>query len=133
MTARPTIAFALGAVMTAALGACALPWIGPDPAARLWAAAGFASMALPGIVCGAWMAHAHGGRGTRFLAALATGFVLRVLAAAVGTFAVARVDGGLAGAWIGGLAAGFVPLLAFEIVWFSRRLPVPTAGARGRA
>ena len=133
MTARPTIAFALGAVMTAALGACALPWIGAEPVARLWASAGFAAMAFPGIVCGAWMAREHGGRGSRFLAALATGFVFRVLAAAIGTYAVARIDRGFAGAWIGGLAAGFVPLLAFEIVWFSRRLRAPGAGMRGHA
>jgi hypothetical protein len=78
------------------------------------------------------MAREHGGRGARFLAALATGFVLRVLAAAVGTFMVARVDGAAA-AWIGGLAAGFVPLLAFEIFWFSRRLGARPAGVTERA
>ena len=120
MTFRSAIGFALLASVAAAVGAAALlPWFwGGDRVASAWAAKGFLAMAAPGIARGAWLAREHGRPAPRFLIALATGFVTRLVLAALAAFFAAKADAGAA--LIAGLAAGFVPLTAFEMVWFLR-------------
>jgi hypothetical protein len=117
------IGFTLGAVVVAAFGAATmLPlFVGNDRVASNWAAAGFLTMVIPGIACGAWLAREHGRPGARFLLALATGFAARLILAASAAFFAAKVAAGLS--LIAGLAAGFVPLTAFEMIWFARRRP----------
>ena len=122
MTFRSAIGFALGASVAAAVGAVALlPWFsGDDLPASAWAAKGFLAMALPGIAGGAWLAREHGRPASRFLIALAMGFVTRLALAALAAFYAAKAGDGAGTALLAGLAAGFVPLMAFEMIWFAR-------------
>ena len=73
--------FALGATVASAMGAVALIplFTGDDRFAAAWAARGFAALALPGILGGAWLAREHGRTGSRFVVALAAGFMLRMI------------------------------------------------------
>jgi hypothetical protein len=120
VTSRSVIGFALSASAVAAVGAAALiaGFWGSDRMASAWAAKGFLAMAVPGITCGSWLAREHGRSASRFLIALATGFIIRLVLAALAAFFAAKVDAGAA--LIAGLAAGFVPLTAFEMIWFLR-------------
>jgi hypothetical protein len=77
-------------------------------------------MAVPGVLGGAWLAREHGRSPTRFLIALAAGFVTRLVLAGSAAFFAARAGGGAGLALLAGLAAGFVPLTAFEMFWFVR-------------
>jgi TM2 domain-containing membrane protein YozV len=77
-------------------------------------------MAVPGIVGGAWLAREHGRSAQRFLVALATGFITRLVLAGLAAFYAAKAGDGAGTALLAGLAAGFVPLMAFEMVWFVR-------------
>ncbi len=90
-------------------------------------------MALPVIGAGWWLARAHGRAGGSFVIALGTGFVLRAaLLALVVATAARRSPDALVGA-LAGLAAGFLPLTAFEMLWFSRRAHRASAEATGGA
>ena len=122
MTSRPLIGFALGATAAAALGAVALlAWLaGGDPLAAGWAVTGFAAMASPGIVGGAWLACEHGRPGSRFVVALGITFAARLVLAAVAAFGAAKAGEGAGSGLLAGLAAGFVPVMAFEMLWFAR-------------
>ena len=122
MTFRSAIGFAFLASVAAAVGAAALlPWFwGGERAASAWAARGFLAMAVPGIVGGAWLAREHGRSAQRFLVALATGFITRLVLAALAAFYAAKAGDGAGTALLSGLAAGFVPLMAFEMAWFAR-------------
>jgi TM2 domain-containing membrane protein YozV len=128
VTFRSEIGFALLASVVAALGAAALlPWFwGGERAASVWAARGFLAMAVPGIVGGAWLVREHGRSAQRFLVALATGFITRLILAGLAAFYAGKAGDGAATALLSGLAAGFVPLMAFEMIWFAR-----ARGARG--
>jgi len=78
-------------------------------------------MALPVVGAGWWLARAHGRAGGSFVIALGTGSVVRAaLLAFVVATAARRGSDALVGA-LAGLAAGFLPLTAFEMLWFSRR------------
>ena len=80
-------------------------------------------MALPVIATGAWLAYEQGRAGVSFVIALGTGLFMRaVLLVAVVVGAANQGPGALKGA-LAGLAIGFVPVTAFEMVWFSRRVP----------
>jgi hypothetical protein len=120
VTFRSAIGFGLGASLAAAVGAAALfPWLsGDDRLASAWATKGFLAMAMPGLVGGAWLAHEHGRPSPRFLIALAMGFFSRLVLAGLAAFFATKAGAGAA--LIAGLAAGFVPLTAFEMVWFMR-------------
>lgn len=120
MTLRSAIGFALGASAMAAVGAATLlpVFAGDDRAASTWAAAGFLAMAVPSIACGAWLAREHGRPGSRFLLALVAGVAARLILASLTTIFAARAAAGPA--LVAGLAAGYVPLTAFEMVWFMR-------------
>jgi len=87
-------------------------------------------MAVPGIVGGAWLAREHGRSAQRFLVALATGFITRLVLAALAAFSAGKADAGAA--LIAGLAAGFVPLTLFEMVWFLRARGAQSLGTEPR-
>jgi hypothetical protein len=116
--------------MAAAIGAVTLlPWfLGDDQLTSAWAAKGFLAMTIPGIAGGAWLAREHGRSAKRFLVALASGFVTRLILAAFSAFFAARAGNGAGTALLAGLAAGFVPLMIFEMVWFVRARSVPGLG-----
>ena len=115
-------AFVLGAAVAALVGAGALfLWTaGGDVLAAGWAIRGFLAMALPSIAGGAWLVREHGRDGSWFVAAVLAGFVVRLLLAAVAALGAAQAGGSAKSGLIAGLAAGFVPLMAFETVWFAR-------------
>jgi hypothetical protein len=77
-------------------------------------------MAAPGIVGGLWLAREHGRSGTGFVVALGAGFVARLILAATSVYLATKVGSAAAGSLVAGLAAGFVPVVAFEMFWFSR-------------
>jgi hypothetical protein len=89
-------------------------------------------MAAPGIAAGAWMARVHGTPGPRFLVAMSAGLATRVLLAtsvAIGASGdAAQVRTGL----VVGLAAGFVPVLVFEMLWFAGAARSPATGEASR-
>ena len=116
--------FALGAVAAATAGGALLAFglAGRDAAAIFWAAIGFASMVVPGLACGIWLAYEHGRPGSRFVAAIGTGFLLRLVLAGACAFGAARAGGSAGTGLLSGLAAGFVPVTLFEMVWFASRL-----------
>jgi hypothetical protein len=120
--------FALGATAAALVGAGALlPWLaGGDVLAADWAAKGFLAMALPGVAGGAWLAREHGRPGSRFVIALQAGMVVRLTFAAVVVFGAAKAGGSSTTGLFAGLAAGFVPVMVFEMTWFAR-----SRGAQG--
>jgi hypothetical protein len=62
---------------------------------------------------------------------LASGFVARLVLTAVGAFFAARAGDGAPIALLTGLAAGFVPMFLWEMVWFGRAAMAarPRAGA----
>ncbi len=76
-------------------------------------------MALPGVAAGAWMAYEHGRAGSRFVIALVAGMIARVLFAAIVALGAARAGGSASTGLLAGLAAGFVPVLLFEMAWFA--------------
>jgi hypothetical protein len=135
VTFRSAIGFGLGASMAAAVGAVALLplFLGNDRLVSAWAAKGFLAMAIPGIAGGAWLAREHGRSAKRFLVALATGFVTRLILAALSAFFAARTGNGAGTALLAGLAAGFVPLMIFEMVWFVRARSVQGLGTEPRS
>jgi hypothetical protein len=86
-----------------------------------WAVRGFLAMALPVLGAGWWLAREHGRAGGAFVLALGAGFILRAAFLAIVVAAAARRGPDALTGALGGLAAGFVPLTAFEMLWFSRR------------
>ena len=122
MTFGSAAGFARAASVAAVIGALALlPWFaGDDRLAASWAARGFLAMALPGIAGGAWLAREHGRAGSRFVAVLGVGFILRLALAAIAAFGAAKAGGGAVDGLLPGLAAGFVPVTAFEMFFFAR-------------
>lgn len=132
MTSRSVIGFALSASAVAATGAAALLlcYGSGDRVASAWAAKGFLAMAVPGIAGGTWLVREHGRSATRFLLALATGFATRLVLAGVAAFFAAKADAGVP--LIAGLAAGFVPLTIFEMVWFLHARDAQSFGTEPR-
>jgi hypothetical protein len=124
--------FALSASAVAVAGAAALFVVygSAEPVAAAWAARGFLAMAVPGLVGGTWLAREHGRSASRFLIALATGFVTRLVLAGLAAFFAARADAGVP--LLAGLAAGFVPLTIFEMVWFLRARGAQSFGTEPR-
>jgi hypothetical protein len=90
-------------------------------------------MAAPGIAGGLWLTREHGRSAKRFLVALATGFVTRVGLAALAAVLAARAGNGAGTALLAGLAAGFVPLMIFEMIWFVRARGAVVVGAEPHA
>jgi hypothetical protein len=117
------IGFALGASATATVSAVCLSWglAGHEDGVASWATIGFLATAVPGVAGGTWLVAEHGRPGSRFLVALAAGFVARLVLAAVAAFGAAKAGGNAGFGLICGLAAGFVPLMTFESIWFALR------------
>jgi len=118
-----TLSFASGATISAALAAVALVLglrgVASDTSA--WAMAGFVAMALPVIAAGVWLAYERGRAGVSFVVALGAGLLMRAaLLVVVVAGAAHQGEAALIGALVG-LAVGFVPVTAFELVWFARR------------
>ena len=88
---------------------------------RVWVLAGWAVLALVGTLGGAWLAREHGKPGSGFLVALGAGVAARFFAVAGGSVAAALAGKSALTAYAVGLLAGFVPVQAFEAVWFFRR------------
>lgn len=127
--------FAAGAAWTAAIaaGVLLLGLRGSTGEASVWAMAGFAAMALPIVLSGAWLAHEQGRAGVAFVIALSVGLLLRAALLAIVVAAAARQGEPSLLPALSGLALGFVPLTAFEMIWFARRarLAVAPVGSRG--
>jgi len=125
---------AVGVALAALAGGVALlPWaLRAADAARLAAGAGFASVAIPTVAGAALLARTHGRAGHGFLVALGVAMAAR-LALAAGTLIATgiRLGSDAMGPAALGIAAGFVPAIAYEVAWFARaRSEAPAAGTR---
>jgi hypothetical protein len=89
-------------------------------------------MAVPGVACGAWLAMEHGRAGSRFVIALAAGFIARLVLAGGLTLSAGIAGAAAKAGLLPGLAAGFVPVMAFEMVWFARAARSRGLGAESR-
>jgi hypothetical protein len=112
---RATLVALLGGAAAAALAA------GRPPADRVWLLLGWGVLAVAGTLGGAWLASEHGKPGSRFLVALGAGVAARFVAVAGGCVAAALAGKSALTAYATGLIAGFVPVQAFEALWFLRR------------
>jgi hypothetical protein len=119
---KSAAAFVLGSTAAALAGLAALlAWTSRDgvlPA--VWVVGGFLAMALPGVAGGAWLAREHGRAGSSFVAVLQAGMLVRLALAAMVAMSAAHAGGPAMAASMAGLAAGFLPVMAFEMVWFAR-------------
>jgi len=114
--------FCLGAVPLGLLTALPLwLWFPAGTAPWRWALWGWSIMTLTAVGGGAWLAARVGTRGSGFLLALAASMLTRLCASAAGAAAVMLWAREAAGAYLAGLAAGFVPMQVYEIAWFHRR------------
>jgi hypothetical protein len=116
---RLSSSFFVGAVATVVLSAAASFVV--LRSASAWTLYGFAAMAIPGLVSGAWMVRSHGRPGAGFVLALGTGVTLRVVLLSIVVAVAARQGSAELTQTLAGLAFGFVPLTVFELVWFARR------------
>lgn len=115
--ARGAVAVGLLAGGVTALGI--LAW-GRGTGSLPWAALGWAPMVAVGIGSGTWMAASYGRPSAGFLAGMVAGILGRLLLAAVGAAAVVMAGGSQLWPFLAGWAGGFVPLQAYEIVFFHR-------------
>jgi hypothetical protein len=121
--AQTARAFAWRAALVALAGggaAVALA-LGRPAADRAWVIAGWAVLAVAGTAGGAWLAREHGKPGAAFLVALGAGVAARFVAVAGGCVAAALAGKGALTAYAVGVLTGFVPVQAFEALWFFRR------------
>jgi hypothetical protein len=112
----------LGGVIAVGAGLALLPvGLARGGMALRWGAIGWAIMAVIGVVGGAWLARMHGRQGSGFLVALGTCMLARLFASVGG--ALGAAISGMDAVWpfLAGLCAGYVPLQAFEMIWFVRR------------
>jgi len=132
VTRGSSVRFAACAALTAAIaaGVLFLALQGSAPEASAWAMAGFAAMALPTLLTGAWLAHEQGRVGVAFVIAMSAGLLLRAGLLAVVVGAAARQGPPSLAPALYGLVLGFVPLTAFEMIWFARRARIGVAPAR---
>ncbi len=121
MKLGPATSFITGGTGAAAIGLLTLsPWLrAADPVTSRWALSGFLAMVVPGLFFGAWMAHEHGRKSTRFAVALGAGFLTRMTFAGALTFRAARMGPEAISPLLPGLGAGFLSIIAFETLWFA--------------
>ena len=127
--------FATGATVAAVLAAAGLVFglRGASSVTSGWALVGFAAMALPVIATGAFLAHEQGHAGASFVVVLGAGLLMRAVFLTLVVAGALRQDtAALLGALVG-LAVGFVPVTAFELVWFARRVHGEPRHAERRA
>ena len=113
---------ALGAAIAALAGAASyFVARSVGSAAVLPCLAGWAIMVAAGLAGGLFLVRAHGRPGTGFLGALVASMLLRLALSSAGAAWAAASSIETVWAYLGGLAAGYVPLQAFELAWFIRR------------
>lgn len=119
---KAAIGFGCAASIAAVVGVAALSplFLGPDRVAADWAARGFLAVAVPGIAGGMWLVREHGRDGSGFVWALGAGFVARLVLAAICAFGASKAGNSATTGLVSGLAAGFVPVTALEMVWCAR-------------
>lgn len=81
---------------------------------------GWALMAGAGLAGGLFLVRAHGRPGTGFMGALVASILARLALSSAGAAWAAASSIETVWAYLGGLAAGYVPLQAFELAWFIR-------------
>jgi len=96
-----------------------------------WAVLGWTIMAITGVAGGTWMVRKHGQQGAGFLVALGTCMLARLFASVSGAAAAAMSGMDAVWPYVAGLAAGYLPLQAFELFWFIRRARKQAAGEVG--
>jgi len=110
-----------GVVCVAAGTAAAIAAAPAGPATLAWVLAGWTVPAAAGLAGGARMAELRGRAGPGFLVALGICMLARLAGVALGAGAAAWVGPAAVGPYLAGLAAGYVPLQAYELVWFVRQ------------
>jgi len=85
-----------------------------------WAAIGWAPAAAVGVAAGTWLAAVHGRRDASFVKALGFGMLARFGAVLVSTALALSGGPAVYRPCLAGIAAAYVSLQAFEIVWFVR-------------
>lgn len=111
----------IGATIAALAGAASYAVARAQGWAVLPCLLGWASMTAAGLVGGMFLVRAHGRPGTGFLGALVASMLLRLALSCAGAAWAAASSIETVWAYLGGLAAGYVPLQAFELAWFIRR------------
>ena len=129
MKLRTTQGFAIGAAASASLGGMAVLLAIPNVAAggRGFAASAYLATALPALLFGTLLARLHGRPGGAFPLVVGGGLVVRLGAGCLVTALAARAGGAAIPAALAGLAAGLVPVTAFETWWFARKSLSETA------
>jgi hypothetical protein len=118
--ARRYALIALALTLPVATGVLSFVAASSGAAAAAWTALGWSITAVAGVVGGAWVVSRHGRAGAGFFVALQACILARLGLSAIGAILVASRDPGAAWAYLAGLVAGFLPLQAFEILWFFR-------------
>lgn len=90
------------------------------PGAIAWSLSGWLILAAVGAADGVWLNLRYGQAGSGFLLAMVTGMLARMLVVGIGTFLAFRAGEAAPWAFLAGVAAGFVPLQVFEVIWFLR-------------
>lgn len=111
--------YAAGAAAVGAAAGAAL-WVGAAgfSTGRWWAVAAWAGMVAAGVAGGAWLASQYGKAGAGFVLAAGAGMLARAVFVVAGLATAAGRGAGPRNAFVAGLAAGYVPLQVYEIVWF---------------
>lgn len=88
--------------------------------AILWAAGGWLAVASLGVADGVWLNRKHGTSGSGFMLAMVVGILARLVIVGAGSVVAFRSGGDAAWGFLAGVGAGFVPVQAFEVIWFMR-------------
>jgi hypothetical protein len=104
-------------IATATGGALAMVGSGWGPEVVRWSLIGWFGMTAVGIVGGAWLLAQHGTRGVAFLVPLGASMLARLILAPAGAFAASAAGVEAVSAYLVGLAVGYVPPQASEVVW----------------
>jgi hypothetical protein len=90
------------------------------PEAAAWTLGAWLLLAAIGVADGVWLQRRYGRTGSGFLLALVVGILARIAAVCAGCVLAFRQGGNAPWGFLAGVAAGFVPLQAFEVIWFLR-------------
>jgi uncharacterized membrane protein YeaQ/YmgE (transglycosylase-associated protein family) len=85
-----------------------------------WCMTGWAVIAVVGVVSGVLMVRLHGKPGAGFLAAMGTGMVGRLVLSAAAALWAAQHGIEYVWALLAGIVSAYLPLQAFEVIWFFR-------------
>lgn len=109
-----------------AAGGGALLWA---PAQSGWLLGAYGATVLVGLGSGTWVVSRLGKTGPRFLLALASGAVARLLLVGLAVLPLALRGPAAFWAWIAGVACGFVPFQVHEIRHVARAARGTSSGA----